>query len=206
MQIIKRYKWTWLLLLLAMAMALYLVVTAFASGKEKLPVIGQVQDFSLQNVDGRTVTLADTEGKARLVYFFFTQCPDVCPITTFMLSQTQDLLMASGRFGKDVDFISISFDPQNDTPEAIQTFADRFGANFEGWYFLRGDQEKVRRLAADSFKVLIAGNNKDNFAHANLIGLVDRGNNLRALYNASDTEQVTPEFLAAAVSKLADEK
>jgi protein SCO1 len=206
LDMIKRYKWTWILLLLALGMAAYLAANSLALGKEKLPVIGQVQDFSLENVDGRKVTLADTEGTARLVYFFFTQCPDVCPITTFALSETQDLLMKEGRFGKDVSFISISFDPQNDTREAIRTFADRFQVNYDGWHFLRGDQEEVRKLAADSFKILIAGNNKDNFAHANLIGLVDRNNNLRALYDANDTENITPEFLAEAVTGLADEK
>ncbi|QWU15353.1 protein SCO1/2 [Paenibacillus sophorae] len=205
MHILTRYKWTWLLLLLALAMAAYLVVSSWASRAGKLPVIGEVQDFSLENVNGDIVTLSDTEGKVRLVYFFFTQCTDVCPITTFALSQVQDLLIKDGSFGKDTAFLSISFDPQNDTREAIKTFADRFHADYAGWYFLRGDQEKVRDLAAGSFKILIAGNNKDNFAHANLIGLVDRKNRLRALYNASETDQVTPELLAGAVKKLARE-
>ncbi|MFD1776024.1 SCO family protein [Paenibacillus rhizophilus] len=205
MHILLRYKWTWLLLLLALAMAAYLAASSWASRTGKLPVIGEVQDFSLENVNGDTVTLSDTQGKVRLVYFFFTQCPDVCPITTYALSQTQDLLIKDGSFGKDAAFLSISFDPQNDTREAIKTFADRFHADYAGWYFLRGDQEKVRDLAAGSFKILIAGNNEDNFAHANLIGLVDRNNRLRALYNAGDTDRITPEFLADAVKKLARE-
>ncbi|AHV98853.1 SCO family protein [Paenibacillus sabinae] len=205
MRILLRYKWTWLMLLLALAMAAYLAASSWASRTGKLPVIGEVHDFSLENVNGDTVTLSDTEGKVRLVYFFFTQCPDVCPVTTFTLSQTQKLLIKDGSFGKDSSFLSISFDPQNDTREAIKTFADRFHANYGGWYFLRGDQEKVRNLAADSFKILIAGNSKDNFAHANLIGLVDRENRLRALYNAGDMDQVTPEFLEDAVNKLARE-
>ena len=194
------------MLILALAMAGYLAANSLVFGKEKLPMIGQVQNFSLQNVDNQTVTLADTEGKVRLVYFFFTKCPDVCPITTFTMSQTQDLLVKNGRFGKDASFISISFDPENDTQEAIKTFADRFHAKYEGWYFLRGNQESVRKLAAESFKILIAGNNKDNFAHANLIGLVDRNNNLRALYDAGDTDNITPEFLADTVTQLAKEK
>jgi len=174
-------------------------------GKEKLPVIGEVQDFSLENVNGDQVTLADTQGKARLVYFFFTQCPDVCPITTFLLSQTQKILVEDGSFGKDTEFVSISFDPKNDTREAIKAFADRFQANYDGWYFLRGDQEEVRKLATDSFKVLIAGNSKENFVHANRIALVDRDNQLRALYDAGDTENVTPEFLADQLKELARE-
>ncbi|GGF60709.1 hypothetical protein GCM10010912_02360 [Paenibacillus albidus] len=205
MQTLKRYKWTWILLLLALGMAGYLLWSTLDLGKKELPVIGAVQDFSLENVEGEQVTLADTQGKARLVYFFFTECPDVCPITTFMLSQTQDLLVKEGSFGKDVEFVSISFDPENDTREAIKTFADRFHADYSGWHFLRGDQEEVRKLAAESFKVMIAGNNKDNFAHANLIGLVDRDNNLRALYDAGDSENVTPEFLAETVQELARE-
>ncbi|WP_379159085.1 SCO family protein [Paenibacillus sp. sgz5001063] len=206
MQTLKRYKWTWLLLILAVGLAIYLAAGSLTGGKDKLPVIGEVQDFSLQNVDGRQITLADTEGKPRLVYFFFTECPDVCPITTYMLSQTQDLLIKEGSFGKDVEFVSISFDPKNDTREAIKTFADRFHADYNGWYFLRGDQEEVRTLAADSFKVLIYGDNKDNFAHANLIGLVDRNNRLRGLYDAGDTDNVTPEFLAGKLQDLIKEK
>lgn len=204
-QTFKRYKWTWLLLLLALVMAGYLAANSLSFGKEKLPVIGEVQDFSLENVNGDQVTLADTQGKARLVYFFFTQCPDVCPITTFMLSQTQKILDKDGIFGKDIEFVSISFDPENDTREAIRTFADRFQANYDGWYFLRGDQEMVRKLATDSFKVLIAGNSKENFIHANRIGLVDRDNRLRALYDAGDTDNVTPEFLADRLKELARE-
>lgn len=204
-QTLKRYKWTWLLLLLALIMASYLAFNSLNVGKEKLPVIGEVQDFSLENVNGDQITLADTQGKARLVYFFFTQCPDVCPITTFMLSQTQKILVEDGSFGKDVEFVSISFDPENDTREAIKTFADRFQANYDGWYFLRGDQEAIRKLATDSFKVLIAGNTKENFVHANRIALVDRDNRLRALYDAGDTDNITPEFLADQLKKLARE-
>lgn len=71
--------------------------------------------------------------------------------------------------------------------------------------FLAGDQEEVRKLATDSFKVLIAGNSKENFVHANRIALVDRDNQLRALYDAGDMENVTPEFLADQLTKLARE-
>lgn len=204
-QTFKRYKWTWILLLLALVMAGFLAISSLDLGKEKLPVIGEVQNFSLENVNGDQITLADTQGKARLVYFFFTQCPDVCPITTFMLSQTQKILVKDGSFGKDAEFISISFDPENDTREAIKSFADRFQADYSGWQFLRGDQEVVRKLASDSFKFLIAGNNKDNFVHANRIALVDRENRLRALYDAGDTDNVTPEFLADRLKELASE-
>lgn len=89
-QTFKRYKWTWLLLLLALIMAGYLAINSLNLGKEKLPVIGEVQDFSLENVNGDQVTLADTQGKARLVYFFYTMSGCMSYNYVFVISDTKD--------------------------------------------------------------------------------------------------------------------
>ncbi|MGF7046263.1 protein SCO1/2 [Paenibacillus sp. DS2015] len=200
---IKRYKWTWVLLSILVIMAGYLLVQSLDLGKEKLPIIAEVQDFSLENIDGSTVTLDDTKGKVRLVYFFFTSCPDVCPVTTFMLSQLQDKLIEDGSFGKEVEFVSISFDPEVDTVEEMKKFGDKFNVDYNGWYFLRGDKQQTWDLAEKSFKIAIFGNNKDNYSHANLIALVDRDNQVRKLYNANDTENVTVDVLAKDIKDLA---
>ncbi|MCJ8014365.1 SCO family protein [Paenibacillus sp. KQZ6P-2] len=202
---LKRYKWTWILLAVIIIMAGYLIYTSTGFGKSKLPVLGQVEDFSLENVDGKTVTLDDTKGKVRLFYFFYTSCPDVCPVTTFLLSQTQKQLIKDGVFPKDVEFVSISFDPKVDTKEKIKAFADKFYVDYNGWYFLRGDDQKIKDIAEKSFKIGIMGDNKDNFAHSNVIALVDRDNNVRKLYNANDTDNVTAESLAKDVEDLAKE-
>lgn len=200
---LKRYKWTWVLLAVIIVMAGYLIYTGSGIGKSKLPVLGQVEDFSLENVDGKTVTLEDTKGKVRLFYFFYTSCPDVCPVTTFLLSQTQKQLIQDGVFAKDAEFVSVSFDPKVDTKEKIKEFADKFYVDYNGWYFLRGDDQKIRDLAEKSFKIGIMGDNKDNFAHSNIIALVDRDNQVRKLYNANDTDNVTAESLAKDVEALA---
>ncbi|MED5020183.1 SCO family protein [Paenibacillus chibensis] len=200
---LKRYKWTWILLAVIIVMAGYLIYTGSGIGKSKLPVLGQVEDFSLENVDGKTVTLEDTKGKVRLFYFFYTSCPDVCPVTTFLLSQTQKQLIQDGVFAKDAEFVSVSFDPKVDTKEKIKEFADKFYVDYNGWYFLRGDDQKIRDLAEKSFKIGIMGDNKDNFAHSNIIALVDRDNKVRKLYNANDTDNVTAESLAKDVEALA---
>lgn len=205
MQVIKKYKWTWILLGIALIMAVYLMWnTAFAS-QEKLPEIREIQSFSMENVDGRNVSLADTQGKVRLFYFYFTSCPDVCPITTFTLSQVQDLLKEDGTFGDKASFVSISFDPKVDTREKIKTFADRFHADYSGWYFLRGDMDKTKQFAKESFQILIEGENKDDFAHMNMIGLVDENNQLRKVYNAFNTEDVQPETIAEDIRRLIKE-
>ena len=203
MQTFKRYKWTWAFVGVIIIVVGYLLVSSLGLGKEKLPVIGTVQDFSLENVDKTTVTLDDTKGKVRLFYFFFTSCPDVCPITTFMLSQAQDKLQEEGIFNKDVEFVSISFDPEVDTVEKIKEFGDRFKVDYNGWYFLRGDKQTVWSLAEKSFKIMILGDNEGNYSHANLIALVDRDNQVRQLYNANDTDDVTVDMLVKDIKDLA---
>ncbi|WP_435922331.1 SCO family protein [Paenibacillus sp. DYY-L-2] len=200
MTLLKKYKWTWILLAICVVLAGYLLWDFYA--KPKLPVIRPVQSFSMENVDGKNVTLEDTNGKVRLFYFFFSNCPDVCPITTFRLSQVQDVLKEKGLFGKDASIISISFDPERDTREKIKAFGDKFKADYSGWYFLRGDEQKTFDLAMNSFKILINKDQDGNFVHMDLIGLVDRDGNLREIYRP----EATPEEIAKGVADLAKEK
>lgn len=141
MTLLKKYKWTWILLAICVVLAGYLLWDSFA--KPKLPVIRPVESFNLENVDGKNVTLEDTNGKVRLFYFFFSSCPDVCPVTTFRLSQVQDVLKEKGLFAKDASIVSISFDPERDTREKIKAFGDKFKADYSGWYFLRGTSKKL---------------------------------------------------------------
>lgn len=199
MSLLKKYKWTWLLLAILILLAGYLLLTSL--NKTKLPVIGPVESFSMENVDGRTITLADTQGQVRLFYFFFSNCPDVCPLTTFRLSQVQDILKEKGMFGKDASIVSVTFDPERDTLENMKAFGDKFKVDYSGWYFLRGDQQQTMDLAIQSFKTLITKDQSGNFVHADLIGLVDRDGNLREIYRP----EATADEIAKGVANLAKE-
>lgn len=205
MNMLKRYKWTWLLLAVCVIAAGFLVSSALGLGKSKLPVMGQVADFTMENVDGKTVSRDDTKGKARLMYFYFTSCPDVCPVTTFLLSQIQNELKKDGIFGKDVKFVSISFDPKTDTRDKIKKFGDRFFADYNGWYFLRGDQEETRKLMVESFKIPLLGNDSTNFTHGNRIALVDQDNNIRRMYDAGNPDDVKIEEVVKDINTLINE-
>lgn len=202
---LKRYKWTWMLLAVCVIAAGFLITDAMGLGKSKLPVLGQVGDFTMENVDGKTVSRDDTKGKVRLMYFYFTSCPDVCPPTTFVLSKIQKELKEEGLFGKEINFVSISFDPKTDTKEKIKEFADRFMADYSGWYFLRGDQDETRKLMQESFKVLLVGTDSSNFTHGNRIALVDRDNNIRKMYEAGDPLSVKTEDVVSDIKALVKE-
>jgi len=111
----------------------------------RLPVIGPAPDFDLTSQDGKRVTLADFRGRVVAVTFIFTSCPDVCPMLTSKLAQVQQALGED--FGRTVAFVSITVDPENDTPAVLKDYADAFGANPEGWSFLTGDPAALKDVA-----------------------------------------------------------
>ncbi|AFC28031.1 electron transporter SCO1/SenC [Paenibacillus mucilaginosus 3016] len=167
--------------------------------QKQIDVIKPAADFKLENVDGQEVTLSGTQGKARLVYFFFSTCPDVCPPTTYNLSKVQNVLKEKGVFGTKTALMSISFDPTNDTRERLKEFGDRFQADYSGWYFLRGDEKYVIDLAKQ-YEVLVVKNPKDgSFTHSNLWLLVDAKGQIRTYYKGDaedlDIEQVAKDLI-----------
>lgn len=177
-----RYGFSLALFALLLVLIAWLLIRQQQAGK--LPDLGAAPDFTYQDIDGKDVSMSSLDGKVRLVYFFFTNCPDVCPPTTFMLSQVQNKLKEDGEFGKSVDIVSVTIDPTRDTPEALRKFGDKFGADYAGWKFLRGDEAETADLATKYG--LIAVKDADGFfSHANLIVLVDKKGRMR--------ERILPE-------------
>ena len=80
------------------------------------------------------------QGKVVVINAMFTSCANSCPAMAARLAKMQRFL--GDRLGKDVHILSISVDPENDTPERLHTFAETFGAR-PGWYLLSGEKENV---------------------------------------------------------------
>jgi len=99
-------------------------------------------DTRLLDQDGREVRFYTDalRGKIVLISFIYTNCTDICPILMHNLSDVQDSL--GDRFGKDVFFVSLSVDPEDDTPEELRKYAQRYGAK-PGWVFLTGPKKDV---------------------------------------------------------------
>ncbi|WP_244863858.1 SCO family protein [Paenibacillus cisolokensis] len=135
MAFVRKHAFKIALFALCLAMAAYLLISNLKGEGEKLEVLQKAPDFELTSIDGEQVSLQNTNGKVRIVYFYFASCPDVCPPTTFMLSQVQDQLKEKNLFGEKALLISITFDPERDTPEAIRNFADKVHADYTSWKF-----------------------------------------------------------------------
>ncbi|WP_018132208.1 SCO family protein [Effusibacillus pohliae] len=148
----------------------------------ELPAQGQIANFTLENsADKRPVSLdSDLKAKAKLVYFFYTNCPDVCPITTKRMADILGKLKQQG-LDAEVKLISITVDPKRDTPEAIQQFAKKFDADPKTWVFLRGTKEQTDAVM-QQFHVSAEETMSHEIMHNDRLFLLDEKNQMRASY------------------------
>jgi protein SCO1/2 len=170
---------------IAITIAIILLILAGCS--EPRNEEDRAADFSLENLEGETVTLADTEGQVRLVYFYFSSCADVCLPTTHLLSKVQEQLKEEGVFGEKAAIFSITFDPARDTQERLKEFSSAYNADPTGWHFLRGEEQYSRDLAL-KYGVSAVDVGDGQFAHQNVIFLIDADGYRVKYYNANDIE------------------
>jgi len=176
--------------------------------KNELPVykiISKAPNFQLQSIDGQNISLESTNGKVRLVYFFYTSCPDVCLPTTMFLSKIQDALLADNEFVNKADIFSITFDPKVDTVAKLHSFAKSFHADNRGWLFLRGDEQETVKIARTYNVAVIRDKNGAVVTHTNTIALVDKNGNVRHYYNANDPS-LTPAIISNDMERLIKER
>ncbi len=114
---------------------------------EQLGNFGTVPDFTLIEQSGRPITRQDLQGLVWAANFFYTSCPDTCPLQSARMARLQRDFADD----RDVRLVSISVDPEHDTPDVLQDYAQRFGAAPERWLFLTGDKAAVYRLAQEGF-------------------------------------------------------
>lgn len=127
----------------------------------------QVPEFSLVERSGRTVTLDDLWGRPWVVDFFFVGCTGPCPSLNRRMSELQRELPP------EVRLVSISLDPEKDTPEALNEYASLYAADSERWLFLTGDRLSIRDLVQNGFRQSAVDDPKEVIIHSLRIVLVD---------------------------------
>ena len=142
-----------------------------------------VPDFSLIDQRGQSVTLAYLRGQVWVANFFFTSCPAQCPAMNLRMGQIQRALPD----GAAAKLVSITVDPEKDSPEVLAEYAATFSGKDERWLFLTGDKEAIIRLAIEGFK-LSAGD--DPNIHSTKLVLVDGDRRIRGYYNSTDEKSV----------------
>jgi len=109
----------------------------------------EVPDFTLVNQDGKRIKLSQYRGRALVLTFIYTRCPlpDYCPLMTENFSEIEKTLKAVPEMYSKTHLLSISVDPEYDTPKVLRAYATNHSADFEHWDFLTGAKDDVKRVA-----------------------------------------------------------
>ncbi len=147
-----------------------------------------IPEFSFPNQDGEPVGRAEMEGKVTIVDFFFTSCPSICPVMSKEMERVNDMF----RNEPEVQIMSISIDPEYDTPEVLKAYADEHNAIPGKWHFLSGPKDETYRLARCGFVIpTIDGNGvPDDFVHTDKFMLIDHLGRIRGYYSGTSREEV----------------
>ena len=155
----------------------FVIDKATKSRIDNIGIIGQVPSFSLTNFDGSVITEKQFDNKISIVSFIFTQCEGACPIMSENMSILQERFASSN----DIQFLSITTDPDYDTLEVLNEYSSNF-SNKNNWYFLRGNIIDVIELSEKGFflsaALLPAG-------HSTRLVLVDKQLNIRKYYEGT---------------------
>jgi len=153
----------------------------------ELPVLGDVLPFSLVNQHSKDIGLEDLLGYVWVADFIFTTCSGPCPIMSEQMAQ----LHRSYQLDDRVRMVSISVNPENDTPDVLKKYADKYNADDQRWYFLTGDREEIHHLSYKGFKV---GSVDEPVFHSTSMILVDESGQIRGYYDGTDQEKVRELF------------
>jgi protein SCO1/2 len=161
-----------------------LAPSTIASGDEpkddqQLSKIGPAPEFRLTNQDGKRLALKDLRGRTLAITFIFASCVDTCPLLTAKMVGIQNRLGLD--FGTQVHFVSITVDPERDTPDVLKRYANAYKVNLAGWAFLTGTQGEIREVAK-RYAIYYKKTPRGDVDHTFLTSLIDRNGTLRVQY------------------------
>lgn len=184
----------WIFSVITAVMIVSLGLGGCSGPSKKLPVVYTFNGLHAEfvNQDSEQVKFpAKYRGKLFVMSFIYTHCPDVCPMTMNNLQRLQDSLSADGI--NEAKFVTLTYDPNRDTPDVLKKYAEVRGIRFNDWDFLTGteanidsvvDRVRIDYTFTDSSRT---GNGKLNYFvhHPDECLLVDRQGGVRGIYSGS---------------------
>ena len=175
-----------------------------ASLGKPLPMLGQVADFTLTNQLGQSISLSGLNGHVWVADLIFTRCAGPCPKMTRQMKELQDALQATSR----AKLVTLTTDPDYDTPAVLKKYAEKFGADPGRWWFLTGSKKQIFDLAVGSLKLTAIEKPEgeraspvDLFVHSTIFVVVDQRGQLRKIFETTgegvEPQQVRGQVLAA---------
>ena len=155
-------------------------VTSDGEQRDRLMQYGAVPDFSLTERSGENIGLAQLRGKIWIADFIYTSCTDTCPLQTGMMAKLQEEYSSKS----DLQLVSVTVDPERDTPQTLSLYAARHNADAKRWFFLTGQRDRIIRLIHDGFHLSVAalpngGESNGTIPHSPRFVLIDRDVRIR---------------------------
>ncbi|WP_019413653.1 SCO family protein [Paenisporosarcina sp. TG20] len=146
-----------------------------------LPKLGTVKEWTLTEVRGEDPSVLE---KPKLVTFFYTNCPDICPTTMFDLKDLQQLMKEKGVSEDQYLIVSVTVDPTYDSKERIIQYKNALDISSTNWLFLRGSEEKTKKFT--KYFNFYYDKNQDGFlTHSTTMYMVDSHDQIRARHDMS---------------------
>jgi protein SCO1/2 len=189
-----------------------MLVLAFVAGilgrrPAPLPVLRGAGEFVVTNQAGATVTSASLRGRPHAVNLIFTRCPGPCRQLSGVMRRVAELLPAGSRSG----LLSVTSDPEFDTPAVLSAYGAKFGAKAERWQFVTAGREAVRRLVTEQWMMVLvdkAPEDRDGpddlFLHSTLIVVLDGRGRVRSAIEGLDVGAA--ERVVGALRQLEEEQ
>ena len=172
--------------------SLLLIILIYGCGK-KLPMDKPIgfDSITLLNQDSSQVVFPDAyKNKILLLTFIYTNCPDICPMTTHNMQLLQEEIKKNNL--KNVQFAELSFDPKRDVPSVLKEFGDLRNINYNNFTFLTGKEADIKKilnnmdiLALPGDTTKTEGGNVYFFTHTDRIDLIDQDGRIRNEYRGS---------------------
>ena len=164
--------------------------------QEPLPILGEIPSFELIDNYGEPFTEENIEGKIWVADLIFTTCAGPCPIMSTEMRSVHKTYLEN----KNIRMVTITVNPDYDTPEVLTEYGKRYNADFTKWHFLTGVYEKIQNLIANGFKM---GDIEEIVFHSTRFALIDPDMNIRGYYMGTESEDV--KILMGDIKKLIKE-
>ena len=159
--------------------------------KSDLPVKNNLPTVQLLDLDENEFLFSNLEGKVVVLSFIYTNCPDICHLTSSKLNLFKNSLDKEVK--ENLYFVSISFDPDRDSPEILREHAKHMNLDLTNWFFVTGNQLNVKKvLEAAGIDPLIQSGTDSNsytYSHRDRISLVDKNGQIRKHYKGTNFDE-----------------
>jgi protein SCO1/2 len=183
-------------------LAVFLLVAGCAKPVAPLPKLKEIPAFQLTERTGQDFGLAQLRDHFWIANFFYTTCPGPCAALSARMGEVQSAVAG----WEDVRLVSISSDPEKDTPAVLRGYAETFKAGAR-WYFLTGKKDTIYELANQGFLLSLTedpANKTEPITHATRLVLVDKAGAIRGYYDGMTSEGVAK--LVADLRRLREER